>query len=185
MSASSAHLRLVPAPPLAAPLTDHVAAQADIVVSVDQHWLRFYGSRAQLEAEGFVPPDAKWPELATRVSWESGRYEFRLRRTRPEGMKGPKKLWMEGDYWCLDLDVKGRDYDWYQKQFIYEKARALAVEIYRHSPQGQREWFAHCDRYRGARNDTAFQAVMDKFIWPRKPGRKPKAASAFSQRERA
>ncbi|WP_028600828.1 hypothetical protein [Ottowia thiooxydans] len=176
-----AHLRLVPALPLSEiqpDQPDQPATAADLLVCIEPtYWARYKGTRAQLEAEGVIPKDTKWPESGAKVCWEDGNLEFTLNRTRPDGMKGPMKLWLAGDYWCLDIDVKGRDWQWRARQNIEEKAKELAAEIRRHTPQAIREDRLRWDRYWKAHRDTAFQAFKAKFVPERKkPGRKPKAA---------
>ena len=134
----------------------------------------YVGSRAQLEAEGVIPPCTKWPDGVQNLRWETGRFQYWLRRTRPEGLKGPMKLWTSGDWWCLRCDlIDGPDHATLR---ILDKKRELAEALYRQSPAGQREWNAQLSRLWKSREDEAFQAFKSTFIPKRKkPGRKPKA----------
>ena len=136
----------------------------------------FEGTRAQLEAEGVIPTDVVWPEGDQLYRWESGRSKFWLRRTRPDGIKGPKKVWTSGDWWCVRCD-----YDYALNgaaRAVLQKERELAAVLHRHSPSGQREWEMAWNRYWRAHEDKAFQAFKAIFVPQRKkPGRKPKTSS--------
>lgn len=61
-----------------------------------QTW-EYEGTRAQLEAEGVIPAGTEWPQHRNTAQWEDGRVRWSLSRTRPNGMKGPMRLWTTGD----------------------------------------------------------------------------------------
>lgn len=182
--ATGAHLRLVSAVPATQPHTQPATTpdvgESGLKVCIRPYKLDFWeyeGTRAQLEAEGVIPPGTEWPELAQDQRWEAGRFRYWLRRCRPDGMKGPMKLWTSGDWWCLRCDLlNGPDH---ATRSILEKKAELVAELYRHSAAGQREWNAQWNLYWKAREDKAFQAFKSIFMPERKkPGRKPKAQAS-------
>ena len=125
-----------------------VQQERELLVCICPYGLDFTeyrGSRAQLEAEGVIPPDTEWPEGGASVSWEAGKFEYSLSRTRPDGMKGPMKLWLAGDWWNLRFQLKVRPD--HGTRAIRKKAAELADEMYRHSAAGQyqcsRDWAAY------------------------------------------
>lgn len=169
---SCAQARLVPALQ-----TAQSAPTEDLLVCMfPGNWANYKGSRAQLEAEGVIPGDTKWPDRGVKLRWENGNLRFTLKRTRPDGMKGPMRLWLAGDYWNLDIAVKNRDWRWHQQREIEVRAKALAEDIHRQSPAGQREWSTNWNRYYAATQDKSFQAFKSIFVPERKtPGRKPRS----------
>jgi len=148
-----------------------------LVVEANNDWghAAYEGTRAQLEEEGVIPSSIEWPTSERSVSWERAGLRFFLRRTRPANMKGPKKLWVQGDYWHLDINVAGRDRGcWNEQHRVDLKRRELAREIYRQSPAGQRD----SRRYWAAHDDKAFQtfkAQIPGLIPPKRGGRKPRS----------
>lgn len=135
----------------------------------------YHGTRAQLEAEGVIPANTEWPERSQSLYWDDGRLRWSLCRTRPEGLKGPMKLWTSGDWWNLRCDRLNLDH---ATQRILTKRRELAKELYRQSAAGQREWDLSWSRYWEAHQDKAFQAFKSLFVPARKkPGRNPKVAT--------
>lgn len=150
-----------------------------LVVIIRPHELDFSeyrGSRAQLEAEGIVPAGTEWPEGGRCVKWEQGLLRFSLGRTRPEGMKGPMKVWLEGDYWNLRWERKVQPH--WGTVAIRKKKAELAKEVYRQSYEGQRAHQALWDSYWKAHSDKAFQAFKNTFVPQRKkPGRPAKSST--------
>ncbi|MDP9892583.1 hypothetical protein J2W32_000973 [Variovorax boronicumulans] len=152
-------------------------AERPLMVRIRPHRMEcweYEGTRAQLEAESVIPASTRWPEGAGVQTFEVGRYRYQLCRTRPEGMKGPKKLWSTGDWWSLRCElIDGPDQATLR---ILEKQRALAAEIYLQSPAGQREWEARWNRQWKAQKDKAFQAFTSTlFPQQKKPSRNPKS----------
>lgn len=142
------------------------------------YW-EYEGTRAQLEAEGVIPPGTAWPQGKDSCCWESGRLTYWLRRIRPEGLKGPMAVWTTGDWWCLRCDDK--DAPDFPTRRILHKARDLADEIHRLTPSGKREWEARWNLHWAARQDKAFQAFKSTFIPARKkPRRSAKATTITS-----
>ena len=76
--------------------TAEAQTEREFTVSIRPHALDFweyFGTRAQLEAEGVIPSGMEWPATgAKEVGWKEGRLKFGLRRIRPEGLKGPMRL---------------------------------------------------------------------------------------------
>lgn len=137
---------------------------------------RFEGSRAQLEAEDAIPSDIDWPDGTQSVSWEVDTLRYRLRRARPDDLKGPMKLWTSGDWWRLTCEPINRPniFD----QLLSEKWAALNEELYRQSPEGRMEFSARWCACLAARQDKAYQAFRALCIPERKkPGRPRKSAS--------
>ena len=144
-----------------------------VLIRHDHGCWEYLGTRAQLEAEGVIPAGTKWPEGAQSLRWDAGRFRFWLRRTRPEGLKGPMRLWTSGDWWFLRCDLIGGP--GYLQLRIMDKKRELAAEIYRLSPAWEREWSASYKRFKAANNDDAyrsFRALIPALNPPRR-GRKP------------
>jgi hypothetical protein len=144
---------------------------SDLVIEITPRWnCRFRGTGAQLVAEGLIPNDFKWPHRNQSQSWEAGKFEFLMRRCRPEGLKGPQSVWTGGDYWVLERFVKGFDYSTYA---IQEKARELA-DLLRRRPS---EWGETLERAHKARQDDKYMAFRTRLLGdmaPRKRGRPAK-----------
>lgn len=138
--------------------------------------VEYLGTRSALVAEGCIPVGTTWPDGQRSVKWEKGLLKYELKRTRPAGMKGPMKRWIEGDYWSLRCEPKVH-VDLATRRILKMKEE-LVAEIYRQSPEGQRRWYAAYQRLVEARNDSAFQVFKDSFIPRRRsPGRPPKSSS--------
>lgn len=140
-------------------------------------WAQYTGTAAQLQAEGLIPDGFEWPRAAAAEYWEAGGFDYRLRRTRPEGHKGPQRSWFEVDNWCMQVSVTGRDYNWRTRRGLERKAEALRAEYHRHTAAGAREWEASCVRYWQTVQDKRFQAfkALVPGLVPPKRSRQPKA----------
>lgn len=119
----------------------------------------YRGTRAQLEAEGVIPADLTWPQGKHWTSWSAANCEFDLHRYRPEGMKGPAKLWMEGDFWALRI-VPER-FPMFDSH-IRKKARELRDAIYWQTSEGRRRLSNTWEALDRARRDTDFRAFKTK-----------------------
>lgn len=151
-----------------------------IVYPLDWGFSEYQGTRAQLEAEDIVPAGTEWPEGGQSVRWEKGLLKFELKRTRPDGMKGPMKLWLAGDYWNLRWGPKVQPD--HGTCAIMKKKAELKAEMFRQSYEGQRQRMAHWERYCKARGDKAFQAFKDAIVPQRKkPGRPAKTTATQTQ----
>lgn len=143
-------------------------------------WAQFEGTASQLTAEGLIPEGFKWPQAASDMRWTANGFDYWLRRTRPEGHKGPMSSWLELDNWFVRVDVEGRDHRWCTRRKLERQAEELRKAFHRQTRAGQAEWDAEWRRYWDTRRDEAFQAFKAKVpgLIPPKRGRKPKAQSA-------
>lgn len=156
------------------------AGEFTVYFSPKLEFWEYFGTRAQLEAEGVIPLDTEWPDGAQSCFWDVGRYRYWLRRIRPEGIKGPMSVWTSGNWWSLRCTygsgMSGA------VLYILEKQRALAKALDDFSPAGQRARDALWQRYRAANADKAFQAfkaaILPTIPARKKPGRKPKLDQA-------
>ena len=133
-------------------------------------WWAYEGTRAQLEAEGVIPPGTQWPQGKRRAHWHAGGLRFWLSRTRPEGLKGPMSAWVSGDWWLLRCEApdEGNPTNWR----IRNLEKALAHEIRESSPAAHEARKVQWSRYWAARKDDAFQAFKALTVPARKkPGR--------------
>lgn len=129
------------------------------------------GTRGQLEAEGVIPAGTEWPKGGGRLHWQSGNngeFSYLLRRTRPAGLKGPMRLWTNGDLWVLRCGMLGSCRG---ALLIEEKRKALADELHRQSHQGRAERYGLLARLDRAAQDSAFQAFKAKAL-PQPKGNK-------------
>lgn len=163
----------------AAPTTTHTTTVRELVVRFSRfaggYW-QYEGTRAQLEAEGVIPPDTQWPQGKKCLWWTEGRLRFRLCRTRPNGAKGSASVWAQADWWCLHCQtttdpnpVAGR---------IQALASEMAKAIHESTPAGHREWFERFNRYQASRADKAFQGFMAALLPQRKKPGRPAQATA-------
>lgn len=163
--------------------TEHSAAAAhepqaerELTVELNPYGCDFWeyqGTRAQLEAEGVIPAAVEWPATGVRsVEWQDGRMRFSLRRIRPAWLKGPMRLWVNGDWWALRCDLIGGP-DTSQRRLIRMR-RDVEREAYRQSPAGQRAWDELWRRFRAAERDSAFQVFKARVpgLTPPRRGRR-------------
>ena len=176
-----APLRLSTATLAAQPLAEPVVAPGlcahELIITIWRgEWVQYEGTRAQLEDEGLIAKDAEWPACATSVRWKAGGFDYWLRRTRPDGLKGPKRTWLVMDNWFIRVEVADRPSDWRERRGIEEKRDALRAEIHSCSPLGRFERSIQWRTLWAARDDKALQAFKSSFVPERKkPGPKPKA----------
>lgn len=134
----------------------------------------YQGTRAALEAEGVIPTGTVWPDGFDSLYWGDDNFSYWLRRERPEGVKGPRKQFLGMDWWMFRCDpVKVQSWE---AKAIEKKAKALASEIYRQSPNGRAEWGKQLNAYMEARRDDkfqAFKALIPGIVRPKR-GRRPK-----------
>ena len=152
----------------------------ELTITIWRDWsARFEGSAAQLIAEGLIPEGFEWPQRgATSKSWQATGFNYRLRRCRPPGHRGPMRSWLEIDNWCVSVEVIGRDFAWRTRRELERKTEELRAEYYRHTAAGSREWDANWNRYLAALSDPEFQAFksLTPGLVPPRRGRKPKEA---------
>lgn len=128
----------------------------DLVVSLDLGWCAYFGTRAQLEEEGLIPDGMQWPNGYSQRYWSAGPFRFALFRRRPEGAKGPRRQFLEIDWWQLSWGYS--DPGARADVAVRHKSEELAKLIRRNSPDGQAELNRHCAHCLAARRDTQFQA---------------------------
>lgn len=134
----------------------------------------YQGTRAALEAEGVIPAGAKWPDGFDDLRWEDHQFHYWLRRERPEGLKGPRKLFLDVDWWmfrCMPIQAKNPG-----DRYIERKKNELSAAIFRQSAKGQDEMYQRLERLEKARKDVKFQAFKTAIpgINHPKRGRRPK-----------
>jgi len=167
------------ATPTNSPAGQAVERELTIVVSRDE-WVEYKGTAAQLIAEGVIPEGFEWPRADAIHCWDANGFHYWVRRTRPEGHKGPMRSWFELDNWFMRVKVTGRDWEWSCRRVIERKAQELQDEIYRQSPAGRRVQNASWRAYLKAYEDESFQAFKNLVpgLVPPKRGRKPKTTAA-------
>lgn len=144
------------------------ASECELIVYLKPEWgiAKYIGTRAQLEADPdhVIPPGTKWPEGFDDLYWESGKLHFWLRRQRPEGAKGPRRAFLEVDWWCLRIEPVNLSW---RKHDIMVKARELKALIYRNSPEGIRAFNLEMKRFCQARADERFQGFLARIVGKR------------------
>lgn len=142
-------------------------AASDLYIEITPRmYTRYYGTAAQLIAEGLIPKGSKWPQRNHSGSFTTGKFHYSVERCRPPGHKGPRSTWIESDYWSLQRSLNGSRGDWYEAD-IYEKTKELSDVIKR----GTREWSITCNRAREANKDDKYMAHMRKILGEPKRGR--------------
>ncbi len=158
-------------------LTEGESQQRELIAMVwpGSFW-RYEGTRAQLEAEGVIPPKFEWPTGKGRVAWESGQFKYWLQRTRPEGVKGPMSIWINGDWWVIHGRLADRQRS--EKWEAELKRKRLIDELYAMTPNGKIEAEILGRKWWRSYRDSAFQAFKAKVLPSRKkPGRPRKVAA--------
>ena len=116
--------------------TDALAVPDLIVRITPRFFTRYYGTAAQLVAEGLIPDGFTWPEGDTSVSFAEGKFSHLVGRCRPEGLKGPMRLWLHGDHWCVQRSLLADQGTGGRGARIYAKIIELAETLY----SGSAEW---------------------------------------------
>jgi len=144
------------------PAPDADVIASDLIVEIlPRESVEWIGTSAQLTAEGLVPKEVVWPDRDRWVGWTTPTFECWLRRIRPLGMKGPKRVWLDADWWalrCTLLADRGKG-PW--PAAIYEKKCELQQLIWRQSEAGQNE----ARKWHKARTDPRFQAFKHRVIF--------------------
>lgn len=116
------------------------------------------GTRAMLEAEGIIPAGMPWPEGFDERCIESGKFTYWLRRRRPDGAKGPRRDFLECDWWTVRW-ILTTDIPWHVRD-LKQKKKALSDALYFQSPA----FFAKIERQMKAAHamkcDKAFQQFL-------------------------
>lgn len=135
---------------------------SDLIVEIaPRDSVEWVGTRAQLEDEGLVPPEVRWPDRDRWVGWTTQRFEYWLRRTRPLGMKGPKRIWIDGDWWALRQTLLANRGQGHWPAVIYEKKCELDALVWSSTEQGR----DYAERWKKAQADAAFQAFKTQLVF--------------------
>lgn len=136
----------------------------------------YIGTRMQLESEGLIPEGTIWPDGYARLYWLRDGVSYMLERERPEGAKGPRRMFIDIDHWCLRSEVRDR----FNANKVEQKTRELAELLRVQTPEEEAEWQRRYRRWYAAKNDERFQEF--KALFPaielangRRRGRKPSA----------
>jgi len=128
-----------------------------IVTAMPEIYLTEYqGTRAALEAEGVIPAGAQWPDGFDDLRWEDDLFRYRVRRQRPEGVKGSRKSLLNIDWWMFRCDP--RKHISPEMLSIERKAKELADARFRASPDGAAAMNRQWDAWLKARMDEKYQA---------------------------
>lgn len=164
------------------PKTSRIASGQDLgeltIIISPGAWAycEYIGTRTQLEAEGVIPAGTEWPDGFFDIRWKASDLDFWLRRQRPEGVKGPRRAFLDCDNWCLRM----RKSDWNAFDGdIERKAKDLRRMIYDQSPEGRAAFMTMIDLSLDADDDEkfqAFKALIPGLIPPPRKRRGPKLA---------
>ncbi len=134
----------------------------------------YQGTRTALEAEGVIPAGTKWPNGYDDLCWEDGKYRYWLSRRRPDGAKGPRKLFIDVDWWRLRFDPLHAES--FVARKLKRKTKELADFVYDLSDKGRAEsykdWITYCETTKDEKFQ-AFKALVPGLIQPKR-GRKHK-----------
>lgn len=120
------------------------------------------GTRAALEAEGINFPNHEWPTGFNSVSWTAGAFKCRISRERPKGAKGPRREFMNIDWWCFRCELVESIHHF--EKTVREKEKELEQARRRATEAGRQEWSAFCRRYRAMESDKAFRGFMVRVL---------------------
>ena len=139
--------------------SEPIFAERELLIAIyPRAYSQWTGSSSQLKAEGLIPDNLTLPEGRNSKYWSRGDFKYWLRRCRPHDLKGPMRLWMQGDYWFIRRELAACKGDWTEAD-IYEKQCALAKVLWRQTPaadaQSNRSWKAHEDK-----KFQAFKALL-------------------------
>lgn len=169
------------------PTTELTEGDTDLRIEIWRDtFAQYTGTTARLQAEGLIPKDFEWPRAAVDKRWQAGGFDYWLRRTRPKGHKGPMRSWLEVDNWSIRVEVTGRGHHWLTYQCLKRQAEELVAACHRQTAAGSAERSAAWRRYWATVEDMKFQAFRSIVIPERKkPGRKPKNATAVQGADHA
>lgn len=157
--------------------SSHVIPE-DLIVVInprDLGFAEYHGTKAMLESEGIIPEGLEWPEGYNDVYWKDDRFNYRLMRRRPEGVKGSRKQFANVDWFHLRWDLI--DVNLFARE-VEHKAKELENLIYRNSSEGFAENESRWARYYKARDDKQFQVFKAKIPCLATAGRGRKTAQA-------
>lgn len=145
-----------------------------IVRTLDIGVAEYQGTRAALEAEGVIPVGIQWPDGFNNHRWEDDQFRYWLCRKRPEGIKGPRKDFVDIDWWMLRFDPLNAKP--ISVRNVERKAKELADTIHLQSAEGRAAWHKRYDAYQETRKDEKWQAFKALIPGVNRPkgGRRPK-----------
>lgn len=115
----------------------------------------YHGTRAALEAEGVIPAGTEWPaDGFDDVWWRDDKFEYAMRRNRPDGVSGPRKMFSSVDWWALRITPINRKNP--RQEAIERKKKSLEDEIFSQSAEGMRVSQKRYDDFCRAKNDADF-----------------------------
>lgn len=131
---------------------------SEMIVYMNHCISEYHGTRAMLEAEGVIPADFEWPNGYLGKTWSDDKNDYLLFRRRPDGAKGPRKLFIDVDWWHFRWTPLNAD-DYFTRR-LKQKEKDLADCVHSMSPKGRAEfdelWYAH----RELCKDKKFQEFM-------------------------
>lgn len=127
-----------------------------IMLRPDWNTTEYFGTRAQLETEGLIPAEIRWPIGIARARWNERGFEFVLAHARPDGFDGPRRGWVGCDYWSLTR--RWQDCPSYHERVLRAKAKELRELLYRETSAGREENSRRWRKYIASQEDEAFQA---------------------------
>jgi hypothetical protein len=125
--------------------------------------VHYSGSMQQLREEGLLD-DIELPAGTVSKCWDCAGFDYYLRRARPPGLKGPKKLWADGNYWMLTVRLTKNRGGGFHAANVYEKQQALAKAVFDLSPEHAKQW----NRWWIANKDDKFQALLSRVVPPKR-----------------
>lgn len=128
--------------------------EVTIVLDKKLGWASYIGTRMQIESEGFRPPNDRWPDGFASIYWETDVNDFWLRRERPEGVKGPRRSFLDCDHWDLRVSRKNFGFTDY---VILRKTEELREIVFNNSPAGKARFNRQWEQFVRAHDDRAFQ----------------------------
>lgn len=158
------------------------AVQRELRIQIwEGEYVELIGTAADLRAEGVIPEGFEWPQANRDSRWQSGRFDYWLRRSRPEGHKGPMRSWFELDNWFVRITVTGRRWDWSIHRALQCRLIEVADDYRRHfTAKGRAEFEAKWKRHWEAVADRKFQAFMGLCLPPKRGGRRSRRGGAVS-----
>jgi hypothetical protein len=153
-----------------------------IIMDPAYGWATYIGTREQLEAEYVIPPGSKWPDGFTRADWVANGIHFTIERRRPDGVKGPRRDFINCDNWHLRMSKVD---DYYPDRQIMLQAKELRRMIYLESSEGRAAFMRMIDLSLAADKDENFQAFKALIPGLIPPPRKPRGRNLPVQTQEA
>lgn len=144
---------------MASPFTPELG----IRIRISEFKVNWFGTRAELEAEGFIPEATDWPTGKRHTLVQMPTVWFCIHRLKPDGTDpGPDTVYKVEHYSQFRDGLQRR---------VAKKMR----EVHTLLQVGGTEWHAEFTKHCEARNDNAFQAFKRNLLGQKKRGRPAKA----------